>query len=85
VGKREFNNIEDFLTDDGFICFVFEQTFSLKEYWNDYFKLNPNKMSLAKEAKHILLNEVDVPGISSIEKEELKGKILSTIKKAEIK
>lgn len=79
--KREFNNIEDFLTDDGFICFVFEQTSSLKEYWNDYFKLNPNKVSLAKEAKHLLLEEIDAPGITPTEKEELKGRIFSTIKK----
>ena len=81
MGKDELNSIEDFLTDDRFICYIFERTSSLKEYWDDYFNGSPEKESLARNAKQILLNEEDKPGISSTEKEELKGKILSTIMK----
>jgi hypothetical protein len=81
VGKDELNNIEDFLTNDRFICYVFEQTSSLKKYWDDYFKCNPEKESLARNARQVLLNEDDKPGISSTEKEELKQRILSTVMK----
>ena len=81
MGKDKLNNIEDFLTNDGFICYVFEQTSSLKKHWDDYSKCNPEKESLARNARQILLNEDDKPGISSTEKEELKQRILSTVMK----
>lgn len=81
MGKDKLNNIEDFLTNDSFICYVFEQTSSLKKYWDDYFICNPEKESLARNAEQILLNEDDKPGISSTEKEELKQRILSTVMK----
>jgi hypothetical protein len=80
VGKNGLNNIEDFLTNDRFISFVFERTSSLKEYWDDYLMLNPEKKSLAIKAEQILLNELDAPGMSSGEQEELKERILCTIK-----
>ena len=79
--KDELNNIEDFLTNDRFICYVFEQTSSLKQNWDDYLKCNPEKESLAQNARRVLLNEDDKPGISSTEKEELKQRILSTVMK----
>lgn len=85
MGKDEFNSIEDFLTYDNYICFVFEQTSSLKKYWDSFFKNHPEKKSLAQEARQILLNESDVPGIGFAEKEELKERILSTIKNIEVK
>jgi hypothetical protein len=81
VEKNGLNTIEDFLTNDNFISLVFEQTSLLKKYWNDYFKLNPGKESLANEAKNILLNELDAPGMSSAEQEKLKEKILCTIRR----
>ena len=70
--KDELNNIEDFLTNDRFICYVFVQTSSLMKYWDD---------CLAQNARRVLLNEDDKPGISSTEKEELKQRILSTVMK----
>lgn len=80
MGKNGLNNIEDFLTNDRFISFVFERTSSLKEYWDDYLMLNPEKKSLAAKAEQILCNELDAPGMSSEEQEELKERILNTIK-----
>lgn len=78
--KHELNTIEDFLINDSFIRFVFEQTSSLKEYWDSFFRQHPDKEPVAKEAEHILLYELDAPGITLAEQEKLKEKILADIK-----
>ncbi len=79
MGKGALNSLEDFLTNDSYLCFVFEQTPSLKKYWDEYFQIYPQQVALGKEAKRVLLYELGVPAISSQEKNELKEKILKTI------
>jgi len=80
VGKYVFNSLEDFLTDDDYIRFVFEQSPLLVERWNGYLKNDhPELNHLAEEARQILLNGLNMPNLQPDENKELKERIIKTI------
>lgn len=69
-----------FLKDDDFIDYVLGVTPELVSHWETYFRVHPDEMADAEEAKAILLAPEDVEcGFSADECQELKDNIISSI------
>ncbi len=51
------SKIDDFLMDEDFIHYVYENTPGLSSLWNTYFAQHPDEISAARAAKSILLGE----------------------------
>lgn len=80
MGKYVFNSVEDFLTDDDYIRFVFEQSPLLVKRWDEYLKNDhPELIHLAEEARQILLDGLDMPNLQPDENNELKERIMKTV------
>lgn len=68
------SKVMDFLTDDDFINYVLGVTPQSASQWETYFREHPEEMADAEEAKN-----VDC-GFSIVENNELKDRIISSIK-----
>ncbi len=53
----KLSKIEDFLLDDDFIRYVYENTPGLSSLWKMYFVQHPEEVADANTAKSILLGE----------------------------
>ena len=71
-----------FLTDDDFINYVLGVTPQSASQWETYFREHPEEMADAEEAKKaVLLAPANVDcGFSIVENNELKDRIISSIK-----
>ena len=71
------SKVMDFLTDDDFINYVLGVTPQSASQWETYFR----EMADAEEAKAVLLAPANVDcGFSIVENNELKDRIISSIK-----
>ena len=72
------SKVKDFLTDDDFINYALGVT---PEAASTYFREHPEEMADAEEAKAVLLAPANVDcGFSIVENNELKDRIISSIK-----
>lgn len=55
MAKKDYNNIEDFLSDTSFNNWAKENNLSDVNFWVNWIEQNPNKKKLANEAKDIIL------------------------------
>ena len=79
------SKVMDFLTDDDFINYVLGVTPQSASQWETYFsmvqELTDNGLADAEEAKAVLLAPANVDcGFSIVENNELKDRIISSIK-----
>ena len=75
------SKVMDFLTDDDFINYVLGVTPQSASQWETYFREHPEEMADAEEAKAVLLAPANVDcGFSIVENNELKDRIISSIK-----
>lgn len=74
------SKVKDFLTDESFIDYVLGVSSKLASQWEAYFKMHPECIVEAEEAKAILLAPADVDcGFSKDECNDLKDRIISSI------
>ena len=72
------SKVMDFLTDDDFINYVLGVTPQSASQWETYFREHPEEMV---DAKAVLLAPANVDcGFSIVENNELKDRIISSIK-----
>ena len=75
------SKVKDFLTDDDFINYVLGVTPQSASQWETDFREHPEEMADAEEAKAVLLAPANVDcGFSIVENNELKDRIISSIK-----
>ena len=75
------SKVMDFLTDDDFINYVLGVTPQSASQWETYFREHPEEMADEEEAKAVLLAPANVDcGFSIVENNELKDRIISSIK-----
>ena len=75
------SKVMDFLTDDDFINYVLGVTPQSASQWETYFMEHPEQIADAEEAKAVLLAPANVDcGFSIVENNELKDRIISSIK-----
>lgn len=75
------SKVRDFLMDEGFIEYVLGVSPELVSQWEAYFQVHPEDIRDAEEAKAVLLAPANVDcGFSIVENNELKDRIISSIK-----
>lgn len=55
MAKKNYNTIEDFITDESFNNWVKEDRLTDVDFWNEWIAYNPHKKELINEAKDIIL------------------------------
>ncbi len=55
MAKKNYNTIEDFLTDESFNNWVKSNRLTDIDFWNEWIAYNPHKIELVNEAKDIIL------------------------------
>jgi len=64
-------NVISLLVNDDFINYVINPNLILNEMWDDFFGLHPDLISVANQAKMILLGELDFKELPAVEVHEL--------------
>jgi hypothetical protein len=72
-------DIYNFLVNSDFINYVINPDRILKKTWESFFNTNPDQISVAEEAKRVLLGESILQKPSSDEVSEMKYFILNNI------
>lgn len=76
-----YSKVKDFLTDDDFINYVLGVTPQSVSCWDNYFREHPEQRKEVEEAKATLLAPADVTsGLSEVERQDLKDRIISSIR-----
>ncbi|MDR3651796.1 MAG: hypothetical protein P4L34_02350 [Paludibacter sp.] len=65
-----------FLIDDDFINYIINPTDLSPEKWRNYFENHPDQISIANEARHILLGELEFFKLPANEVHEMETSIL---------
>lgn len=74
------SKVKDFLTDNDFINYVLDATPEQVSQWEAYFRVHPEYVVVAEEAKAVLLAPADVNcGFTIGECNGLKNRIISSI------
>lgn len=72
-------DVYSFLVNNDFINFVINPTYILKKTWKSFFKIHPELIVVADEAKKILLGETLSIQLSSEEVSDMKNNVLKNI------
>lgn len=68
-----------FLVNNDFINFVINPTYLLKKTWKSFFKIHPELIAVAEEAKKILMGETLSIQLSSDDASDMKNNVLKNI------
>ena len=71
MGSTTDKNIINLLVNDDFINYVINPNLILMEMWTEYFDLHPDMVTVAEEAKKILLGETITNALSPTEQQDL--------------
>jgi len=75
VSANTDKRVISILVNDDFINYVLSPTDSLIETWDNYFRMNPEQIPIAYEARQILLGKLNNKSLPYNESIELKTRI----------